>query len=88
MSLWKQTGEQPQLLAEAPELPVLAAHLWRWFLDLNSTERMDGGMSPGRITSGILRDWCWATGNNPALWERLALRRLDSLWIRLHQNGS
>ncbi len=39
-------------------------------------------MAATRITSGMMRDWCWATGNDPALWERTALRRLDAMWMR------
>jgi len=81
MSLWRQTGNQPEALKRAPKLSPLVSHLWAWFVDLNS-ERGNNGMQAMRITSGMMKDWCWATGNNPALWERTALRRLDALWMR------
>lgn len=45
-------------------------------------------MSVNRITSGALRDWCWATGNRPELWERTALRMLDRLWLKEQRNGN
>ena len=80
-ALWRQTGVKPRELAEAPDLPPLAAHLWGWFLDLDS-ERGTNGMTASRITSGAMRDWCWATGNRPELWERTALRKLDALWLK------
>ena len=86
-SLWRQTGVKPQALEDAPALSPLVAHLWAWFVDLNG-EREQSEMSVNRITSGALRDWCWATGNRPELWERTALRMLDRLWLKEQRNGN
>lgn len=73
------------MLKSAPECPPLAAHVWGWFLELNS-ERGSNGMEAGRITSQMMRDWCWATGNKLELWERKAIRRLDDVFMRSLKN--
>lgn len=80
MSLWRQTKEQPEQLANAPTLPELAEHVWGWFLELRN-EQGSNGMAPSRIGSQAMRDWCWATGNTLALWERRAIRAVDAAWI-------
>lgn len=81
MSLWRQTREQPELLAEAPELPPLAAHVWMWFCEL-ANERENNGMGVSRITSRNMLDWCWASGNTLELWERRAIRAIDNAFMK------
>ena len=85
-SMWRQSGVKPEAL-NVPPLPPLAAHLWVWFVDLDS-ERGTNGMGASRITSGAIRDWSWATGNQLELWERTALRKLDALWLKEQSNDS
>ena len=81
MSLWRQTGEQPEQLANAPALPALAAHVWEYFVQLHN-ERSAGLMGTAKITARDMRDWCWATGNLLALWERRAIQAVDAAWGR------
>lgn len=80
-SLWRQTGKMPQLLEDAPECPPLGAHVWGWFVELHSERRM-GMAQAERITAADMKDWCWATGNQLELWERQAIRRIDSAWMK------
>lgn len=39
-------------------------------------------MGVGRITSTMMKDWCWASGNTLELWERKAIRALDTAFFR------
>lgn len=39
-------------------------------------------MEVGRITSALMKDWCWASGNTLDLWERKAIRAIDSALFR------
>ena len=79
-SLWRQSGIQPQALKDAPDLPEHGAHVWAYFCQLN-LERGSTGMGPARITSQNMKDWCWATGLTLDLWERAAIRAIDSVWM-------
>lgn len=67
-------------LLDAPERPDLTGYLWDWFCEMN-LDRDAGGMAPGRITSRIMIDWCWATGNELELWERKVIRSIDNAWF-------
>lgn len=75
-----QTGITPELLASTTPLPYLVSHLWGWFVEL-CNDRQNNGMGISRITSSDIRNWCWATGNNPSKWEISVLKKLDSKWI-------
>lgn len=70
----------PAQLANAPELPDLIAHVWGYFVELHQ-ERGSNGMEASRITSSQMKDWCWASGNDLALWERKAIRAIDTVWM-------
>jgi len=85
-SVWRQTGKQPRQLAELPELPPLAKHLWVWFVDMNNSER-EVGMDVSRITASSMIAWQWATGNTLELWERKALRAIDAAWIAMQRKS-
>lgn len=73
----------PEALANAPELPSVAAHVWRYFTELHA-ERGENGMGAARITATTMKDWCWATGTDLELWERVAIRRIDAVWFEVH----
>jgi hypothetical protein len=38
-------------------------------------------MQAERISSSQMKDWCWASGNTLELWERKAIRKIDSVWM-------
>lgn len=80
-SLERQNGIPQKALQEAPDLPNHTEDIWGWFLELHN-ERESNGMEAGRITATQMIDWCWATGNHLALWQRRAIRSLDSAWFR------
>lgn len=77
----RQTGKEPQQLAEAPELSAELVYLWQWFIDMNNTERGSGAMGIESITSASMMSWQWATGNYLQLWERKTLRVIDAVWV-------
>ena len=77
LKLKKDTGVAHDLLTTAPALPQGAAHVWAWFCEIrNATPKGQ------RITGTIMRDTQWMLGIEMELWERSAIRRLDSLFIR------
>lgn len=78
--VYAQTGFLPEQLAAQPSLPQLVSHIWVWFLDM-CCDRVSG-MEAGRLTATIMKDWCWATGNELELWERKAIRQVDEAWFR------
>lgn len=63
----------------------MAAHIWGWFCELHQ-ERGSNGMEAGRITSTMMKDWCWASGNTLDLWERKAIRAVDIVWFASQRN--
>lgn len=81
MSVWRQTGEEPEALRDAVQLPELTTYLWNWFCEMH-LQRESGGMGPGRITSQTMIDWSWETGNTLDLWERKAIRAIDNVWFK------
>ena len=80
-SLWRNSGEQPKQLAEAPALPALAAHVWGWFIELDKG-RGNNGMEAARITPDQVTGWMWFNGVlSLELWERKAIAALDNVWF-------
>lgn len=77
--LWRQSGECPKELAEAPPLPELAAHVWTWFLELHVDREYAKG-EPRPIRSREFIDWMTLTGARPAPWEIRAIRAVDAAW--------
>ena len=85
--MWRQTGKQPQQLANVAALPAHAAHLWGWFISLNN-ERGNNEMGPSRITAQNVKDWMWFNGLNAIeLWEKKALKEADNVWISLQKSA-
>ena len=74
----------PQELENAPELPYEVAYLWGYFIDMSDDR--GSGMTVQKITSSVMKDWCWRTGNELELWERQAINSLDNAFIRAN-NG-
>ena len=71
----------PQQLADIPELPRLAVHVWSWFLELDSS-RGNSGFSHFPITYADLKAWQEMTRIRLEPWEVSALRRLDAAYIK------
>jgi len=76
MNLWRQSGEKPELLQQAVPIPTTGADVWGHFCQLSS-ER-----SEGRITSGMMRDYEWSEGITLELWQRKAIKRLDTVLMK------
>lgn len=80
MAAWRMSGEQPQQLAEAPELPPGCAMLWSDFWELHG-ERGSNGFGPSRITRRDIREWQQDSRVRLEAWERAAIRQADDLWL-------
>lgn len=73
-------GQVIQELEEKNAIPELLVYIWMWFVEL-SNERGSNGFGANPITSSGIRDWVWATGNNPAKWEIAVIKKLDRIWL-------
>jgi hypothetical protein len=72
----------PAAIAElyhGPKLPPLAAHLWRWWLELCET-RGGTGFGPAPLTRHDLHAWEADEGRAIEPWERRAIFRLDAAY--------
>jgi hypothetical protein len=59
-----------------PDLPLAAAHLWQWFLELDSARGSNGwGLNP--VGYAEIEAWARLTRRSPAPWEIEILRALD-----------
>lgn len=86
--IWDKKGVMPQQLQDAPGLPPLAAHVWRWFVGL-CNERGNNGMSVSRITSENIKSWMWFNGvDSIELWERKAIAAMDDVWMQKYAEDS
>jgi hypothetical protein len=74
------TGRTPSQILSAPPLPPLAAHLWRYFIDLSLT-RSTGGMALSRLSRLEIRAWEEDEGVQLEGWERRAILRLDAAYV-------
>jgi hypothetical protein len=70
----------PAQLAEAPEIPEMALHVWKAFWSL-SRFRENNGMAVQPITPALIRDWSWVFGEVLAPWEIEAITQLDRLYL-------
>ena len=61
-------------------IPELLVYLWVWFTEIGN-ERGSNGFGANAITSSGIRDWCWASGNNPQKWEIIVIKKLDNIWL-------
>lgn len=71
----------PEELQDAPPLPYLTAHIWGWFCELHGSRNYDMNGNPSRITASEMRDLRWANGIEIEIWERRALRNLDTVYF-------
>lgn len=69
--VWKSSGRQPAQLANKPQLPPDFAHLWQYFLELNTPE----GLSFAEIEA-----WSKLTRRNVSAFEADVLRKLDRIY--------
>lgn len=67
-------GEAP------PELPQLAAHIWRTFMELHAF-RSAGMSGKEPLTAEGMLAWCQLTGTQLASWEVDAIKQLDICWM-------
>ena len=78
----KQTGEAPQELTDllSVKCPELMAHVWLWFLELNST-RTNNGFSQNSVSFAEIE--CWARLNEITLnsFEVKAIRSVDDCYL-------
>ncbi len=74
------SGMLPDLLRDEPDLNPLVAHVWTWFLELQSS-RASYGYGPMPITWADIFHWQQITKTQPAAWELRALRMMDSAYL-------
>ena len=82
MNLWRQTKEQPELLATQPPLPSGAEHVWGWFCEAHACRNSPNS----RITGQALQAIEWMLGVEMELWERTAIRHLDALYLKVYND--
>jgi hypothetical protein len=70
----------PKMLAEAPEVPVLAAHLWEHFNSL-AYERVNTGFGISRLSASDIFGWCLINAISLELWELKAIKKIDAAYI-------
>ncbi|WP_448508786.1 phage tail assembly chaperone [Immundisolibacter sp.] len=79
---YRSSGVLPEELAEAPELPEVARHIWGWFLELNSARSGNGfGISP--ISYSEIVAWSKLTETVIEPWEVKALRVIDNKYVEV-----
>lgn len=84
-SQWRQTGKMPKMLEDALQVPVLAAHVWSWFLELNDERQI--GVVDSKLTHEQITEWAKAYGVRIEPWERRAIKRIDNLFARMKQEA-
>ncbi len=63
-----------------PDFPVIASHIWGWFLDLNPA-RQTGAMGPGAITYESIEVYSRMHRLWMRPWEVSALRAVDDCFL-------
>jgi hypothetical protein len=81
MMAYQASGIMPKQLAEAPELPSLASHVWVWFCELHEA-RGGGGMGVSPISYRDIQDWSELTRTRIEPWEIRAIRKVDCAFIQ------
>lgn len=81
------TKKVPVELQDQPELPESAAHVWDWFLELNS-ERTASMAGLNTISYSEIRAWAELENEKLAVWEVKAIKALDRAFLnRKDKNG-
>jgi hypothetical protein len=81
-SVQRQTGKTPAALAEIPEIPDALVYLWNWFCELDAARGGSGfGINP--LSYNEIKAWATLMGVQPAPWEVAAIKRIDSVRIRV-----
>jgi hypothetical protein len=78
--IWKRTGKVPEMIANAPKLPVGCTQLWGDFLELHGS-RGSTGLGSARITFVDLKAWQEIRGTQLQPWEVDCIRKADDLWL-------
>lgn len=84
MSIWRQTGREPAMLADAPRLPDGCGHVWNDFIDLSQCRAVvsgPAGASPAGISFADLHAWQAVTGTRLEAWELAAIRKIDTAYL-------
>jgi len=63
-----------------PELPLVVAHIWEWFTELNDARQPASGVAPCAITWSDMDGFFRLTRVQPRSWEISLLRALDTVW--------
>lgn len=79
-SLWRQTGEMPEQLANAAQLPEGLEGLWGTFLSLHQS-RGASMSGPARISFTDIDAMQRVTGMTLEPWEISAIRAADSAYF-------
>lgn len=77
-SLQRQTGQVPDLLAEAVPEPELSAYLWAYYCNIRSGIKTE---TKQPITANNVQDFCWFYGVKLLWWERMALKQIDAVFM-------
>lgn len=81
LSVERQTGKTPQMLADAPTLPCGCEELWSIFCELSAC-RGSNGFGPSRITFVDIDAYQRVTGTKLLPWEMKAIRKADDAFLR------
>ena len=79
-AVWRMTGKQPAMLADAPAMPEGCETLWRNFLELHDS-RGSTGWGAARITFADIDAWQRVRGAALSPFEVESIRRADNLWL-------
>lgn len=81
-SVYRQTGFLPKELADIPPMPDDLTYLWKWFLELDAARGSNGfGLNP--LSYAEIKAWADLLGHKPQSWEIKAIKRFDSVRIRI-----
>lgn len=77
---YRANGIMPEELANEPDIPESAAHVWHYFIQLNRARGSNGfGANPLSYTE--IKNWCELSGIRLEQWELDAIVEMDSAFI-------
>ena len=79
-SAWKQSGEKPQELIDAPPLPESGRYLWEYYLELHH-RRVNYGWGHIPLGYGEILAWRTLTRRRLDPWELSALLEIDGAYL-------